>query len=134
MVDRATAIAASTPIDPAWQPSEIEARLRELMQSSEVKLRVGAVVASQRILWDAMNEDIGAAYRKVRPTLENMTPRQALGTIFPFVAIAEKAFQQQRKAHGIPDVTKLEIEDKSGARMHADAIERRKQARFESVG
>lgn len=102
---------------------DIEDRIRELMSSEDNRLRVGAVMAHQRRFWDDLSTDLRVAYADRLATAKKAGRRLSAGDLFPFVALGEKIAQQQRKAHGIPDITKLELEDgKSAARMHADAI------------
>jgi hypothetical protein len=112
---------------------DLEDRIRELMSSEDTRLRVGAVMARQRIFWDGLSEDLTTAYAEKNAVAKKNKRRLSAGELFPFVALGEKIAQQQRKAHGIPDLTKLEIDDKSAARLHAEAIGKRRQARLAIV-
>lgn len=109
---------------------DLEDRIRSLMSSDDVRSRVGAVMSHQRIFWNLLSNDLSVAYADLLATAKKNGRRLSAGALFPFVALGEKIAQQQRKAHGIPDVTKLELEDKSAARMHADTIRDRRAKRL----
>jgi len=114
---------------------DLEAKLAEALASDDTRTRIGGVLLQQRLVLDEVMKEYAAAFRKTREVAHGRPAGvMAIGQLRVFADVGDRLAAAQRKAHGIPDVTKLEIEDKSEAKQHADVIERRRRERLARVG
>jgi hypothetical protein len=130
--DAAMASLTSPSAPTAADEPDLESRIATALRSPEVMQRHGGVSTQQRGFWDALMADLRAAYAEFKK--KNEGKPIAASQLFPYVALGEKISVCQRKAHGMPDITKMEIDDKSAlAKRHADNIQKRKAARLSGV-
>lgn len=114
-------------------PENVSAAASDALASGDVRAAIQIVLKKQQRFSDAIFDALDAALIKALDDAKAKGRAVTASLLFPFVALGEKVTVMQRKAHGIPDVTKLELEDKSAAKMHADAIMRRRQERLARV-
>jgi hypothetical protein len=111
---------------------DLDVRIAAALRSPEVLQRHGGVASQQRALWDALMTDLREAYAEFKARLSGKPA--SVGQLFPYVMLGEKISVCQRKAHGMADVTKLEIDDKSAAaRRHAETIRKKKEERSRAL-
>lgn len=122
------ALAASVAAANATE-AEIQAELEA--NPDDLKALTKAVLKRQQKFWDrlegvaveALDEIIRKAAEQKRPV--------PLGQLVPLLKAAELASSGVRKAYGIPDVSKIEWEDKTpAAKRHADVIRQKRLERL----
>lgn len=89
------------------------------------------VLRRQQAFWDEVETEVRAAFADLKKqATDRKKAAVAIGQLVPFLNAARIASECTRKAYGIPDVTKLEFEDKTpAAKRHADTIRAKKEKR-----
>ena len=84
---------------------DIETLLSEALCSDDQRQRIAGVMTQQRLLADRFMSELN----KLVSDLETKNERIPTLQLFAFAGLLEKIAATQRRAHGIPDVSKMEI-------------------------
>jgi len=111
--------------------TDLEEKIAAALNSDDVKTRIGGVMTQQRIVYDELMGDVRVLYAGVKKQAAERGKPLNVGQLIVIIGMVDKIAVGQRKAHGIPDVTKLEFEDKSStAELHARKVAERRQRRL----
>jgi hypothetical protein len=89
------------------------------------------VLRRQQKFWDRVEAEVIAYFDQIQRAAEEKDEAIAIGRLNILLKAAETASANVRKAYGIPDVTRVEIDDRStAAGKHVIAIKRRREARM----
>ena len=106
-----TDVAATTPPSAATeQAPDLETKILQAFASSDTQERFGAVLGQQRQFFDELMLDAQRLHRQVKADAEKQrSGKIPVGQLLVVVGMGDKIATQQRKAHGIPDLSKLEV-------------------------
>ncbi len=101
-----------------------------IVAPDDAKGAIVAVLRRQQRFWDRIDAHVTRALEDAeRRAAESKRPL-SYGQLIPLLNVAEKASVNLRKAYGIPDVTRMEFEDKTPALRHAERIRANREKRM----
>lgn len=115
----------------ATSEADLYAKMAAAGDNPDQKTVVMTVLKRQQKFWDRLEARVISHLDLIEAKAKEQSRDVALGQIIPIINAAERVSNGVRKAYGIPDVSKLEFEDKTtGARRHADVIRERRVERL----
>ena len=128
----ASALAAEAAMAPDDATDGTAVSPEEMVAGGDLKAVILRVLKGQQRFWDRIQVRAEALFAAAeeelgKPGTRVMTAATQLSKV---LEVAERASTNVRRAYGIPDVTRLEFEDKTpAAQRHADKIRQRKAQR-----
>lgn len=108
--------------------SEIET---QLAANPDLKAAILAVMKRQQVLYDRLMVGLERAFESVEKSAASDPRGLTIQRLLPIAKLVDLITTGQRKAYGIPDVSKIEWEDKTpAAKRHADVIRQKRLERL----
>lgn len=96
-----------------------------------VKDVILGVLKRQQRFWDRVESRVLETFEEIERRAMDRKAAMPVGQLIGLLNVAEKASTNVRKAYGIPDVTRMEFEDKTPtAKKHADVIREKRAQRL----
>jgi len=126
-----TAVVIASPSLSPGADNDLEARIAQALTSADSNLRISGVLTQQRLISDELVTDLRTLIADVKAHAKKSGRSVPVGQFLVLVSLVDKLFPAQRKAHGIPDITKLEPESATGAAVkHGNTIRANKAKRL----